>query len=67
LDKSQRTKQYSSPDFLANSGIPTKIEGFFINKAGKDKVPEGATKENITISQYREALEVPLFGERGDI
>ena len=27
LDKSQRGDQYSSADFLANSGIPTKIDG----------------------------------------
>ena len=27
LDKSQRTDQYSSADFLSNSGIPTKIDG----------------------------------------
>jgi phosphatidylserine/phosphatidylglycerophosphate/cardiolipin synthase-like enzyme len=26
LDKSQRTDQYSSADFVANSGIPTKID-----------------------------------------
>ena len=26
LDKSQRTQKYSSADFLANSGIPTKID-----------------------------------------
>ena len=43
LDKSQRTQKYSSADFLANSGIPTKIDAVHAIAHNKVMVIDGET------------------------
>jgi phosphatidylserine/phosphatidylglycerophosphate/cardiolipin synthase-like enzyme len=43
LDKSQRTQKYSSADFLANSGIPTKIDTVHAIAHNKVMVIDGET------------------------
>jgi phosphatidylserine/phosphatidylglycerophosphate/cardiolipin synthase-like enzyme len=43
LDKSQRGDQYSSADFLANSGIPTKIDAAHAIAHNKVMVIDGET------------------------
>jgi phosphatidylserine/phosphatidylglycerophosphate/cardiolipin synthase-like enzyme len=41
LDKSQRTEKYSSADFLANQGVPTKIDAAHAISHNKVMVIEG--------------------------
>lgn len=43
LDKSQKTPKYSSADFLANQGIPTKIDAQHAIAQNKVMVIEGGT------------------------
>jgi len=43
LDKSQRTQKYSSADFMANSGIPTKIDAVHAIAHNKVMVIDGET------------------------
>ena len=43
LDKSQRTEQYSSADFLANQGVPTKIDAAHAISYNKIIVIDGET------------------------
>ena len=43
LDKSQRTQKYSSADFLANSGIPTKVDVVHAIAHNKVMVIDGET------------------------
>jgi phosphatidylserine/phosphatidylglycerophosphate/cardiolipin synthase-like enzyme len=43
LDKSQRTEQYSSADFLANQGVPTKIDANHAIAHNKVIIIEGET------------------------
>jgi phosphatidylserine/phosphatidylglycerophosphate/cardiolipin synthase-like enzyme len=43
LDKSQKTDQYSSTDFLANSGIPTKIDAAHPIAHNKVMIIDGET------------------------
>jgi phosphatidylserine/phosphatidylglycerophosphate/cardiolipin synthase-like enzyme len=43
LDKSQRTDQYSSADFLANSGVPTKIDAQHAIAHNKVMIIDGET------------------------
>jgi phosphatidylserine/phosphatidylglycerophosphate/cardiolipin synthase-like enzyme len=43
LDKSQRTEKYSSADFLANQGIPTKIDANHAISHNKIIIIDGET------------------------
>jgi phosphatidylserine/phosphatidylglycerophosphate/cardiolipin synthase-like enzyme len=43
LDKSQRTQKYSSADFLANQGIPTKIDAQHAIAHNKVMIIDGET------------------------
>ena len=43
LDKSQRTQKYSSADFLANQGIPTKIDAKHAIAHNKVMIIDGET------------------------
>jgi phosphatidylserine/phosphatidylglycerophosphate/cardiolipin synthase-like enzyme len=49
LDKSQRTEQYSSADFLANQGVPTKIDAAHAISHNKIIVIDG---ENIITGSF---------------
>ena len=43
LDKSQRTEKYSSADFMANQGVPTKIDAVHAIAHNKIMVSDGET------------------------
>lgn len=68
LDKSQRTEKYSSVDFLANNGIPAKIDAAHAIAHNKVIIIDGETAITGSFNFTKAAEEKNaenLFGDSG--